>query len=694
LVTLDSARADHLPAYGYPTNQTPTLDALAAHGVRFDQAFTTSPLTVPAHASILSGLYPPETGVRLDGDHTLPDEVETLAERLRAAGWHTAASVGGYGLTEPWHLDQGFELFLDDLPPADDPWTAQRAGDRVTKDVEQHIRDFPKDQPLFLWIELHDPAPPYEAPDMFVRRAGNPYDAEIGFLDSTFSWVKGVVEHWSPDRPYVWIVVGDHGEGFGDFEHGHGTYLAPATIRVPLIVVPAEPLSQGIVVDTPVSVVDVVPTALSLLGLPAVDGIDGVDLTPALDGSAIERGPLYVESQLPQARFGWAPEIGVVSGSGLWVGTPRGGWFDRAADPLLQSDQSATHAAEVDAARAFAEDVRGRAPRGPSLDLAGQATELEALGYALDPVPTAPDAVDPRDRLQDVTDLARARELEAAGRVDEAEQVWRDVLTRSPELVEPRLAVARRLPPDAALPLIEEGVAVRPTPALRLRQGQLLLALGRTTDAEAIARSLIAESPTSRNARELLIASTPPDVALAQVQSWQQATPDDAYLHAKAGQLLLVAGHLEEAEAELRLAAQAPTPWLGVHRALGVIRDRKGDPDGAWKELSEEAKQFPSSAAAWAALGDHLLQNGQLPEAIELYTNRVKQAPDDRRARVGLAEALLRSGNVMGADQALTPLMPPRNPREAEVWANLLAAKGDKKRAQAVIDQTRAAHAP
>src|SRR5262245_57668078 len=120
LITLDTTRADRLGCYRYSAGRTPVLDSLAASGVLCERAYTVAPITLPAHSSLFTGLYPGETGVRTNGRGKLDAAIPTLAEVLRRQGYHTAAFVASFVLDGKFGLDRGFQVYDDDFV-SDDP---------------------------------------------------------------------------------------------------------------------------------------------------------------------------------------------------------------------------------------------------------------------------------------------------------------------------------------------------------------------------------------------------------------------------------------------------------------------------------------------------------------------------------------------------------------------------------------------
>ena len=278
LVTLDTTRADRLGCYGRRGAGTPWLDRLAERGTLFRRAYTPVPLTLPAHVSILTGLYPVHTGVHANGQTQLRTGVRTLAERLAESGFFTAAAVGGYPVTGRFPVRRGFEAFDDRLEDPNNAEGLERDGGKV---VEAALRELGGrgDRRLFLWVHLYDPHDPYDPPAPFRERfADDPYQGEIARVDAALSELASGLEATLHGESVLFCVVADHGEALGD--HGepmHGFFIYEPTVRVPLILAgPRVP--EGGARSEPVSTVDLVPTLLTLLGLPSPSGLDGVEL--------------------------------------------------------------------------------------------------------------------------------------------------------------------------------------------------------------------------------------------------------------------------------------------------------------------------------------------------------------------------------------------------------------------------------
>jgi arylsulfatase len=318
LITIDTLRADRLSCYGYERETSPHLDALAAEGLRFTRATTPRAKTTPAIASLLTGLYPHDHGVR-DLAAPLDRPVPLLQETLRASGWSTAAIVGNFVLTrERAGLERGFDVWIEELPdvrgvpPHDAP---QRTAGSLTDGALAVLDEL--EGPWFLWLHYMDPHGAYEAPaehrvftsdapapiprvepasklhrlkiaeynvppearladgGIDAARVGDLYDAEIRYVDAEIGRLLDALRMTGRLDETLVVVTSDHGESLGEHAYWfeHGTYAYEATCRVPLVVRvpeawPDRP-APGTVRGDDVSLVDLSETIQGALGLPS-----------------------------------------------------------------------------------------------------------------------------------------------------------------------------------------------------------------------------------------------------------------------------------------------------------------------------------------------------------------------------------------------------------------------------------------
>ncbi len=463
LVTWDTVRADRAGPDAVVQGITPRLDALAAQGVRFTEARTVVPITLPAHSTLLTGLRPDETGVRTNGLFALGDEAVTLAESARDEGWTTGAFVSAAVLDSDYGLAQGFSTYDDDVGSGEAGTFPQRRADATVDRALAWLRSRTPEERVFLWVHLFDPHLPWTAPEAHAAaHPTDPYAAEIAFTDAqTGRLLDGLQSLGRLDRALV-VVTSDHGEGLG--EHGedtHAHFAYDSTLRVPLVFrAGAETgirTARGAAIRGPATLGDLAPTLRELLGW-TPRPTSGVSLAPSLvGGGPLPPRDLFVECVEPAFAFGTAPVFGVIDEEGRsWFDVPRRERYDLADDPgqtrnLYDHD---TMAMVADAR--FGRVERKWPPRSSrTLDTA-ELERLAALGYvgggadtsAVHPIGQGPDAKD----LIPVAALVQANDA--------------------------------TMSPDSALQRAEDlRIRFGPVPILAMVQADALDALGRRSEA-------------------------------------------------------------------------------------------------------------------------------------------------------------------------------------------------------------------
>ena len=424
LITVDTLRADRLGAYGHARARTPNLDALAQAGAAFDRAYAASPVTLPSHASLLTGRYPPGHGSRDNGMRVSAD-TPTVATALKARGLKTAAFVAAFPLDQQFGLNRGFDVYGDRIPRGPDGRIAnERPASQVVDEAiawlsevaAAQLRPAPSPQPpapFFLWVHLFEPHAPYGDASS-GRSTGERYDDEIATVDREVGRLLAALG--PARRDTIVVATGDHGEAFGEHgEYAHSIFVYDTTLRVPLIVNGGGIRAATRVAD-PVTLADVAPTVVRLLGGTMKD-VDGVDLSAVLDGSAVSRRELYAESFAPLVEFGWAPLRSVRSGKWKLIAAPRPELFDIEADPGETTDLAAAQPSIV-------RDLEARASRYSGADLASAASvgaeaaeRLRALGYSAGSVrpPSNSGRPDPKDRRELAGRIAQVTSGELTG---------------------------------------------------------------------------------------------------------------------------------------------------------------------------------------------------------------------------------------------------------------------------------------
>lgn len=430
IVTIDTLRADRVGAYGYGAARTPAMDALARRGVRFDRAYATAPITLPSHATLLTGLYPPghkarDNGTRVDA------QVPLLSTALSQAGFATGAFVAAFPLDRRFGLNRGFDIYSDRLPRQPDGRPSNERPGRVVVDEALQWLSSNRARRFFLWVHLFEPHTPYgnvADPAQAGRPAEARYDDDVAEADRQ---LQRVIEALGADAASTLVVVAsDHGEAFGEHgEIGHSVFIYDTTLRVPLIVAgPGVP--QGRTVNDAVTLADVAPTVLPRLGMRTLDA-DGIDLGPTFDGQALPERELYAETFAPLLDFGWSSLRSVRRGDWKYIAAPRAELYN------VTSDAGETrNAVAGDPARAAS--LAERVDKYSSAEIAAAAAaepevaaRLRALGYASGSGRSAPGArPDPKDRKPLAARIARVASGELRGAA--LEDALRRILQEDP----------------------------------------------------------------------------------------------------------------------------------------------------------------------------------------------------------------------------------------------------------------------
>ncbi len=303
LISIDTCRADHLSCYGFPRKTTPSLDRLAEDGLLFKRAYTSVPITLPAHSTMLTGTIPPWHGVRFNGDHRLSPSNITLAEILNTSGYTTGAIVSTYTLDSQYVINQGFETYNDHFTvPLKYVRYTERRGEETSQLAIQWLKTH-KDDRFFLFLHYFDPHFYYDPPDPFkTRYKENPYAGEIAYVDHCIEKVFDELKKLDLYDKTIIIVTSDHGEMLG--EHGektHSFFIYESAIRVPLIIKPSFS-KKSAETDIPVGLVDIVPTVCGLLDIELSNHVDGINLARFIEGGPFpdQKRFLYCESLYPK----------------------------------------------------------------------------------------------------------------------------------------------------------------------------------------------------------------------------------------------------------------------------------------------------------------------------------------------------------------------------------------------------------
>ncbi|HXJ92141.1 MAG TPA: sulfatase-like hydrolase/transferase [Terriglobia bacterium] len=647
LITLDTVRADHLGCYGSAAAKTPAVDGLAHEAVRFANAYTVVPITLPSHAVILTGTYPMWNGVRDFTSPGLPAGIPTLAEMLKRNGYATAAFVSAYAVNSVWGLNRGFDLYDDQMDlggrSGHDLMLATRPGNLTTDRMIAWL-DAHSERPFFIWLHLYDAHSPYHSPEPYrSQHAGQPYDAAISFDDAQVGRVLGALRAKRLYEQTLVIVTSDHGESLG--EHGeaeHGFFVYNATLRVPLIVKwPGRKHDGAVVVQEPVSTIDISSTIAQAAGIPAsgTRSFQGKALTRAIEPHSASPNsvqPLYAESYYARDSFGWHELRAVITEQYKYIDAPAPEVYDLKHDPQEVSDLFSEHRALAASLRADLVDVErrfeNRANRTERAQLDPATVEkLKSLGYVAYQASTTDADVpsggaDPKEEIGTFNQILHADDLRRAGKYAEAAQLLGDLLRREPRLYILPFEVGEN---DLAWGKPREAIG-KFRAALQLNPlfDQAALGLGR-------AYFEIGQDSEAANALEIALGLNPRNflarLALAKVYFREN--------------------DLDKAESALAQVANEQPGFAEGHADYGVVLARKGDYAEAKSELERGAALGYRDANSLNFLGVARAELGETDKAIEAYQEALKLDPQFAAANLNLALEYRRLGNASEASR-------------------------------------------
>ncbi len=487
LITVDTLRPD---ALGWVSGRgdTPEIDRLAAAGFRLPGAVSPVPLTLPAHASILSGLLPRRHGVR-DNGRLLAAGVPLLSEHLRARGYSTGAFVSGFPLQRAFGLDRGFEHYDDTMPEGVEGWVERRAGGTVEAALEWLAKAEP---PWFLWLHFYDPHDPYLPPRSFWQPGPRgSYDGEVAYVDHAIGELRRGIGEIAAG-PVLTVLTADHAEALGEHqEDTHGYFLYDSTMLVPMIFHQLGKVRPGASAQA-VRLIDIVPTVLELLGQAEMANLDGRSIVPLLNGQALPPAPAYLETRLPWVYFGWAPLKALRHDGWKMIVAPRPELYNLRQDAGEQHNRIDDQRRQTHVLLSTLRHIEAAAAVGSAKSADAETlSRLRALGYVgsggADPEPP-PNLPDPKDRIAERRVLLAAEALMGRGRFAEAVAAFDQVLAQEPEnhfaMLRSGIALLKAGNLEAAAPRLQKAVLLDPSRAeARFALADALQRLGRPGDA-------------------------------------------------------------------------------------------------------------------------------------------------------------------------------------------------------------------
>ena len=634
IISVDTLRADHLPAYGYTKGLTPAIDGFRRHSLLFRNAYSHCPMTLPSHVSLLTGRLPFEHGVRNNLGYVLDSgKVPTLSMALKGKGYATGAAVSAYVLRASTGLGPAFDWYDDELATRTNASVGElsRPGN-VTVDRAVKWIDAQNERPFFFLLHLFEPHAPYDPPEPFRSKLTSPYDGEIAAADAHVgTFLEHLKQRGIYERALI-ILLSDHGEGLGDHgEDEHGVFVYREAIRVPLLIKLPNQVRGGESIEAPVQLADIFPTVAGITGVEVPKGLPGTSIAGEVSAGRL----IYSESLMPRLHFGWSELRSLIDGNHQFIEAPRPELYDIVSDPTekrnVLDEKRRVYAAMRKALEPMSVDVAA-----PGAIDAEEAAKLAALGYVGTVREATGDLPDPKDRIGDLNRMKEASGLERSGDIPGALAVYRKLLSENPRFTDAwlRLAILHenrgewKPAIDAYKRAIESAPSLAPGFALSI--GALHLRLGNYDDAAAHARLALDRSPGGA--------------------------------HLLLGRIALARGDSSSAEAEARAAMTDSVRRRDGSLLLARALAAKGNLNEALQLLDGVVSESRSAGLAGveglqSERGDLLARMSRTAEAEAAFREAIRQFPDDSEAYTRLAILLVTQRREREASGVLEVLL-------------------------------------
>jgi arylsulfatase A-like enzyme len=663
LISIDTLRSDHLPAYGYKGVETPNIDSLRADSILYSKAYSHVPLTLPSHASILTGMLPADHGVRDNVGYRFSESVPTLPELLKRNGYATGAAVSAFVLRRETGIGRGFDFFDDDVKPLAGETLigrVQRDGGDTLKAALKWL-DGQDKRPFFLFLHLYDPHTPYTPPEPYFSRYPDHYDGEIAYADSVVGDLIADLKRRGVYDDALIVLLSDHGEGLN--EHGeeeHGLLLYREELQIPLIVKLPQQRKKGATVGTPVQLVDVFPTIMDRTAtpMPASGHRVGQSLLTFLDGGATR--PIYAETYYPRFHFGWSDLHSLIDGDDHYIRAPQPELFDLAADPAERKNVIESNRRANVKMRAAIEPFVKEAEAPTNID-PEEARKLAALGYVGSTVTTKSGEVlpDPKNMIGVFHDIRQAYTYYRNDKEPEALALTDQLLASNAQITDLWDLKSKILfkmgDKKGSIEAAKEGLRHVPGAiALLFDVANLALTMGDLETARQHADIAVRIEPGEAHYILAQVwerrADMPKSEAEAKLAIDTMHDPAEALfmlsrIEKSRGNMPAALAYLDKAVA---VADRSAAKHTGLHSARGDLLARLDRNEEAERELRTEIQLNPGVPEPYASLVMLLAVEHRLDEGTKLIFDVVKNAPQPHTYTV-VAETLTAIGDDRGA---------------------------------------------
>jgi choline-sulfatase len=646
LISIDTLRSDHLPAYGYKGVETPNLDRFRKDAILFEQAYSHVPLTFPSHVTMLTGLLPAGSGIRDNiGFRFDPPAQPTLPGVLKSKGYRTGAAVSSYVLRGKTGLSAAFDFYDDavEVRPGSAQGSLQRSGSETAAIARRWIEQN-RNEPFLFLMHLFEPHAPYAPPPPFAGRYPLAYDGEIAAVDQIVGELLDALRTSGIYEKAIIVIVSDHGEGLMDHgEQEHGIFLYREALQVPLLLKLPGSRDGGKSIPEPVGLTDLFPTIAKLVGATVPPGLAGSSLleTPAKPRT------IFSETIYPRLHLGWSELRSLVGGGHHFIEAPRAELYDLKTDPRETTNILAENRRVAASMRETMRPLTVPIAAPQNID-PEEAQKLAALGYLSSSTPAAGGPLpDPKDRIGEIALMREGAQLTQARRFGEAIAKLKSVLAANPRLSDAWSLLARCYEEaedyENAAAAYRKVIELSPTSSgdTALTLGSVLLKMNRLDEAESHAQLGMRTNPAS--ARILLGRVALARKDMSKTEQLARAAMEDELYRIPAAVLLAQAlnGQNKPAEALAlaektagEIAARGYEPVTMLDFARGDALARLNRLDEAAQAFQTEIRHFPRGRQAYANLTVVYAIQGQLNEARRTMEAMVTANPNPESYRV------------------------------------------------------------
>ena len=668
LITLDTTRADVIGLYNNESNNTPNIDQLGEDGISFKHCYANVPLTLPSHCSLFTGRLPYVHQVRNNGTYFLHDDELTLAEIFRDRGYKTAAVISSFTLCSKFGVGQGFETYNEDF---DSIKAIQNFHTEITADHVynkfQNLIDSLENRKFFYWIHFYDPHFPYishennslgDSQSQWKR-----YESEVKYVDSFIGKMISTLETKQLMENTVIVIVGDHGEAFGEHEeYGHGIFCYEESLKVPFIMYSEHLFKKKRSIEERISIIDILPSLLELYSFDIPENIQGKSFLSLLQGKKEkQKRTIYFESMFGKEENNWSPPIGIINNDLKFISLPTPELYHLKNDTnetenlFLHDRKTSTRLTKMleQIISDSSTDIQQSRRKLSRNDI----EKLESLGYISHVSNKSKSIIDPKVGISAYTEVEEIKAIISNKQFGLAEDKLSNLISRHPEVQFPGIFQIKyqieksKRNDDSAIKCLREALSIFPNhESIKLNLASELFTTGNYAETLELCEELLGENDNFTSAYLLLAEVNKKlnkiEASLGFFEKAISIEPQNAMIQVGYADLLMRNDDLEKS-----LTTVLDLGNKGNFTTTSVYLDLISELSNRLLSVGEFSKAIPimkiitendtENPAAWANLGSAYSGLEQLDSALECYKKALEIDGDFAQARSNIGVVFL-----------------------------------------------------